>query len=111
MTLPTERLAECGLCQENQNDPREPILYKASPEHTLRQNDHDHEHRVNGDFLKPESKVCQSCRQVFYRRPAPLDSSFRWMRRKFCTAACYRVKGQFIGSPRPAPRQQGVGNG
>lgn len=101
MTLPTERLAECGLCQENESDTREPILYKAGPEHTLRQNDHEREHGVNGDYLRPQHKTCQACKEVFYRRPAPADSSFRWMRRKFCSAACSRAKAPFQ-SARPA---------
>ena len=48
---------------------------------------------------QPESNTCQACKQVFYRRPAPADSAFRWMRRKFCSAACSRAKAPFT---RPA---------
>lgn len=60
---------------------------------------------------QPESKTCQSCQQVFYRQPAPKDSAFRWMRRKFCSAACSRVKGRVHGLARPAPGPRGVERG
>lgn len=53
-----------------------------------------------------DTKTCQACRQPFSRRPAPHDSAFRWMRRKFCSQACSRARAPF---QRPAPRPPGVG--
>jgi hypothetical protein len=51
---------------------------------------------------QPESKVCRACHQVFTRRPAPKDSAFRWMRRKFCGVECARRVKSGIFRPGPA---------
>lgn len=53
---------------------------------------------------QPEHKTCLACQTVFHRRPAPLDSSFRWMRRKYCSAECAR---SMVGRPHPAPPRAG----
>lgn len=37
-----------------------------------------------------EQKTCLACQKIFTRRPAPLDSAFRWMRRKYCSVECAR---------------------
>ena len=51
---------------------------------------------------QPESKTCQACQKTFTRRPAPLDSAFRWMRRKYCSVECARAR---VFAP-PAPPQK-----
>lgn len=56
---------------------------------------------------QPDTKTCIGCAQPFHRRPAPLDSSFRWMRRKFCSGICAR--GQFRRGPVKAARQIAAG--
>lgn len=42
-----------------------------------------------------EQKSCQRCGKVFDRRPAPLDSAFRWMRRKYCSTECARSASNY----------------
>lgn len=99
MTLPTERLAECRQCQENQADRREPVLHPASPEHDRRQDAHDREH-CTCPLMDPADSDCpQHGLEAWQRGPgAPCECEPSLGRQGDCGGVCA-----------PAPPAEGGG--